>query len=64
MDFAAVFSFFSENVELTAEQRLAELICVAAVFVISAVTVAVLLTRKCKKYRAAHKRTVKKKRSS
>lgn len=55
MDFIAVFSFFSENVELTAQQRLAELICVTALFLCLAVTLAVLLTRKIKKYRAEHK---------
>lgn len=52
MDFVAVFSFFSENVELTPEQRLAELICVVALLVLLAVATAVLLTRKIKKYRA------------
>ena len=52
MDFVAVFSFFSENVELTAQQRLAELICVTELFVLLAAAVAVLLTRKIKKYRA------------
>ena len=52
MDFVAVFSFFSENVELTAQQRLAELICVTALFVLLAAAVADLLTRKIKKYRA------------
>ncbi|MGN0554627.1 MAG: hypothetical protein ACI4LI_01875 [Candidatus Fimenecus sp.] len=51
MDFVAVFSFFSENVELTAQQRLAELICVAVLFVLLAAAVAVLLMRKIKKYR-------------
>lgn len=54
MDFVAVFSFFSENVELTAQQRLAELICVTALFLCTALTLAVLLSRKIKKYRAAH----------
>ena len=52
MDFVAVFSFFSENVELTAEQRLSELICVTVLFVLLAAAVAALLTRKIKKYRA------------
>ena len=52
MDFVAVFSFFSENVELTAQQRLAELICVTVLFVLLAEAVAALLTRKIKKYRA------------
>ena len=52
MDFVAVFSFFSENVELTAQQRLAELICVTVLFVLLAAAVAALLTRKIKKYRA------------
>ncbi len=52
MDFVAVFSFFSENVELTPEQRLAELICVVALLVLLAAATAVLLTRKIKKYRA------------
>lgn len=55
MDFIAVFSFFSENVELTAQQRLAELICVTALFLCLAVMLAVLLTRKIKKYRAENK---------
>lgn len=55
MDFIAVFSFFSENVELTTQQRLAELICVTALFLCLAVTLAVLLTRKIKKYRAENK---------
>lgn len=54
MDFVAVFSFFSENVELTAQQRLAELICVTTLFVCTALTLAVLLSRKIKKYRAVH----------
>lgn len=54
MDFVAVFSFFSENVELTAQQRLAELICVTAVFLLSAAAVAVLLSRKIKSYRICH----------
>ncbi|MGN0520879.1 MAG: hypothetical protein ACI4LB_09100 [Candidatus Fimenecus sp.] len=53
MDFTTVFSFFSENAELTAQQRLAELICVAVLFVCLAAAFAVLLTRKIKKYRAA-----------
>ncbi|MGN0572225.1 MAG: hypothetical protein ACI4K9_08605 [Candidatus Fimenecus sp.] len=52
MDFAAVFAFFSENAELTAQQRLAELICVAGLFFLLAVTLTVLLTRKIKKHRA------------
>lgn len=55
MDFIAVFSFFSENVELTAQQRLVELICVTALLLCLAVTLAVLLTRKIKKYRAENK---------
>lgn len=55
MDFIAVFSFFSENVELTPQQRLAELICVTALLLCLAVTLAVLLTRKIKKYRAENK---------
>lgn len=54
MDFVAVFSFFSENVELTAQQRLAELICVTTLFVCTALTLVVLLSRKIKKYRAVH----------
>ena len=60
MDFIAVFSFFSENVELTAQQRLAELICVTALFLCLAVTIAVLLTRKIKKYRAENKKLTEK----
>ena len=52
MDFVAVFSFFPENVDLTAQQRLAELICVTVLFVLLAAAVAALLTRKIKKYRA------------
>lgn len=51
MDFVAVFSFFSENVELTAQQRLAELIGVTVLFVLLAAATA-LLARKIKKYRA------------
>ena len=51
MDFVAVFSFFSENVELTAQQRLAELICVTVLFLCTALAVAILLSRKIKKYR-------------
>lgn len=52
MDFVAVFSFFSENIELTPQQRLAELICVAALFLLLAATLTAVLTRKIKKYRA------------
>ena len=52
MDFVAVFSFFSENVELTAQQRLAELICVTVLFVLLVAAAAALLARKIKKYRA------------
>lgn len=52
MDFVAVFSFFSENIALTPQQRLAELICVAVLFLLLAATLAVLLTRKIKNYRA------------
>jgi len=52
MDFVAVFSFFSENVALTPQQRLAELICVTALLVLLTAATAVLLTCKIKKYRA------------
>ncbi len=52
MDFVAVFSFFSENVALTPQQRLAELICVTALLVLLTAATAVLLACKIKKYRA------------
>lgn len=46
MDFFAVFSFFSENVPLTAEQRSAELLCVAGLAFLLAAAVAGLLYKK------------------
>lgn len=52
MDFAAVFHFFSENVELTPAQRTAELICVSGTAILLAVLLGVLLYRKVKKCRA------------
>ncbi len=52
MDFAAVFQFFSENVELTPAQRIAELICVGVTAILLAVALGILLYRKIRKYRA------------
>lgn len=52
MDFAAVFRFFSENVELTPAQRTAELICVGITAILLAIALGILLYRKIRKYRA------------
>lgn len=52
MDFTAVFQFFSPNVTLTPEQRLAELICVAVTALLLSAALGILLYRKIKKLRA------------
>ncbi len=52
MDFFAVFSFFSENVPLTKEQRLLELICVSVLAALLMLSTAVLLYKKIKRFRA------------
>lgn len=52
MNFFAVFSFFSENVELTPPQRLLELICVSVLAVLLAAVTAGVLYRKIKLFKA------------
>lgn len=55
MNFFAVFSFFSENVELTPPQRLLELICVSVLAVLLAAVTAGVLYRKIKLLKAQQK---------
>ncbi len=55
MNFFAVFSFFSENVELTPQQRLLELICVFVLAVLLAAVTAGVLYRKIKLFKAQQK---------
>lgn len=55
MDFFAVFRFSSENVELTAAQRLLELWVVCGTAVLLAVPFGILLVQKIRAYRAQKK---------
>lgn len=52
MNFFAVFSFFSENVELTPQQRLLELICVSVSAALLLAVTAYVLYRKIKNLKA------------
>lgn len=52
MDIFAVFSFFSENVELTPQQRLLELICVSVLAALLMAVTAYVLYRKIKAFQA------------
>lgn len=54
MNFFAVFSFFSENVELTPQQRLLELICVSVLAALLLAVTAYVLYRKIKDLKAKH----------
>ena len=52
MNFFAVFSFFSENVELTPQQRFLELVCVSVLAVLLLAGTAYVLYRKIKDLKA------------